>query len=65
VAVILAASPLMIRLVVYLFAGGKSDGPPARAASPQVIERSEVRDELQRLTASLETDRRGVGRIKG
>jgi hypothetical protein len=60
VAVILAMSPLVIRLLEYLFPIAESDGPPARAVNPQSIERSEMRDEIRRLTAALETDRRGA-----
>jgi hypothetical protein len=37
---------------------------PAKAASPHAIERSEMRDEIRRLTAALETDRRNSARMK-
>jgi hypothetical protein len=59
-AVILAASPLVIRLFEYLFPVTENDGPPAKAANPQSIDRSEIRDEIRRLTAALETNRRGA-----
>jgi len=59
-AVILAMSPLVIRFVEYLFATAESDGPPAQPANPQHVERSEMRDEIRRLTAALEADSRGV-----
>jgi hypothetical protein len=61
VAVFLAMSPLAIRLLEYLFGTGESGGPPpAKTANPQHIERSEMRDEIRRLTAALEADSRGV-----
>jgi hypothetical protein len=60
VAVILAMSPLVIRLLEYLFATAESDAAPAKTANSQSIERSEMRDEIRRLTAALETDSRGA-----
>jgi hypothetical protein len=60
VAVVLAMSPLVIRFLEYLFSIAESDGPPAAAANPQSIERAEMRDEIRRLTAVLETDQRGA-----
>jgi hypothetical protein len=65
VAVILAMSPLVPRLLEYFFSQSESDGPMAKAASPHAIERSEMRDEIRRLTAELETDRRASARMKG
>jgi hypothetical protein len=65
VAVILAMSPLAIRLLEYLFPTAESEGPPAKTANPTSIERSEMHDEIRRLTAALETDRRGSGHTKG
>jgi hypothetical protein len=65
VAVILAMSPLVIRLLEYLFPTAESDRPSAKTANPQSVERSEMHDEIRRLTAALETDRRGSGRMKG
>jgi hypothetical protein len=62
VAVLVAMSPLVIRLLEYRFPSAESDGLPARAANPHSIERSEMRDEIRRLTAALETDRRGTGK---
>ena len=64
-AVILTMSPLVIRLLEYLFPTAESDRPPAKTVNPQSIERSEMHDEIRRLTATLETDRRGSGRTKG
>jgi hypothetical protein len=64
-AIIAAMSPLAIRLLEYLVHIAPGDGAPARAAVPQSVERSEIRDEIRRLTAALETDRRGAGRVKG
>jgi hypothetical protein len=64
VAVIVAMSPLVIRLLEYLFPTAESDGPSAKTANSQSIERSEMHDEIRRLTAVLETDRRGSGRMK-
>jgi hypothetical protein len=64
-ATIVAMSPLVIRLLEQLVHIAQSDGAPAKAAIPQSIERSEIRDEIRRLTAALETDRRGAGRVKG
>ena len=64
VAVLLAMSPLVPRLLEYFFSQGESDAPLAKAASPHAIERSEMRDEIRRLTAALETDRRNSARMK-
>ena len=64
VAVILAMSPLVIRLLEHLFPAAETE-PPAKTANPQSMERSEMHDEIRRLTAALETDRRGSGRTKG
>jgi hypothetical protein len=64
VAIVLATSPLVIRLIEFLLPAAHSDRPPARTANAQAVERSEVRDELRRLTAALETDRRSAGRVK-
>jgi hypothetical protein len=57
-------SPLVPRLLEYFFSHGESDAPPAKAASPHAVERSEMRDEIRRLTAALETDRRNSARMK-
>lgn len=65
VGVIVAMSPLAIRLLEYLFPIAESDHPRAKAADLQSIERAEMRDEIRRLTAALETDRRSSGRLKG
>ena len=65
VGIIVAMSPLVIRLLEYLFPNAEGDGPPAKAANLQSIERSEMHDEIRRLTAALETDRSGSGRMKG
>lgn len=65
VAVIVAMSPLMIRLIQCLLPVRGNDGPQTGAVSPQSIDRSEIRDEIRRLTAALEMDRRGTGRTKG
>ena len=66
-AAILAISPLVPRLLDYLFLSAETESPPAKAAkaaNPQATERSEMRDEIRRLTAALETDYRGPGRMK-
>jgi hypothetical protein len=63
VALIVALSPLVIRLMEYLLRISESDGPPVKAANAESIERSETRDEIHRLTAALES--RGAGRMKG
>jgi len=60
VAVILVMSPLGKRFIEYLFAAAESDGLPAKTANPQSVERLEMRDEIRRLTAALESDSRGV-----
>ena len=65
VAVILAMSPLVPYLLKYFFPKGEGDGPPVKAASRHSIERSEMRDEIRRLTAALEADRRTSARMKG
>ena len=62
-AIIVALGPLVIRFLEYCFPVAESDDPPARAANPQSIERLEVHDEIRRLTAALETDRPGSGRM--
>jgi hypothetical protein len=58
VAVVVAASPLVFRFFEYLFPVAERDGPPAKTASSQSMERLEIRDEIRRLTAVLESDRR-------
>ena len=63
VAVILVMSPLVIRLLEHLFSAAENDRPSAKTASAQSIERSEMHEEIRRLTAVLETDRRGSGGI--
>jgi hypothetical protein len=65
VAAVLAMSPLVPRLLDSLFHSAETDGPLAKPASPQSKERSEMRDEIRRLTAALETDHRSPGRMKG
>lgn len=65
VSVIVAMNPLVIRLFQYLFSIAESDRPPAKVANPQSAERSEIRDEIRRLTAALESDQRGAGGMKG
>jgi hypothetical protein len=62
-AVIVAMSPLVFRLLEYILPIAESEGVPAKAASSQSIERSEMRDEIRVLTAALES--RGGGRVKG
>jgi hypothetical protein len=64
VAAILAMSPLVPRLLEYCFSHEENDGSLAKAASPHAIERSEMRDEIRRLTAELETDRRASAHMK-
>jgi hypothetical protein len=59
-AAMLAMSPLVIRFLEYLLATAESDGPPAKTANLHPIERSEMRDEIRRLTAALETDSRAA-----
>ena len=65
VALIVTMSPLVIRLFEYLFSIAERDGAQAQSANPQSPERSDIRDEISRLTAALETERRGDGRMKG
>lgn len=62
VAVILTTSPLVIRLFEYLFPMAEGRRAASKAASLQKTERSEIREEIRRLTAVLETERRGAGR---
>jgi hypothetical protein len=62
VSIIVAMSPLVIRALQYLFPIAQGGEPPAKTANPQFVERSEMRDEIRRLTAALETDRRGAGK---
>jgi hypothetical protein len=64
VAVIVATSPLLLRIFEYLFSVAEKDGPPAKTASSrsaepsaQSMDRLEIRDEIRRLTAALESDR--------
>jgi hypothetical protein len=64
-AIVVAVSPLLFRLLEYFVHIAEGDGTPAKAAIPQSVERSEIRDEIRRLTAALETDRRGTGGVKG
>jgi hypothetical protein len=64
VAVILAMSPLVPHLLEYFFSKGEGDSPLAKAASPHSIERSEMRNEIRRLTAALEADRLSSDRMK-
>jgi len=57
-AAIVAISPLVIRVLEYFFPLGESDHGSARGAGPHSVQRSEVHDEIRRLTAALETNRR-------
>jgi hypothetical protein len=61
---ILAMSPLVPRFLEYFFSKGESDDELAKVASPHAVERSEMGDEIRRLTAELETDRRNSARMK-
>jgi hypothetical protein len=65
VAAILAMSPLVPRLLDHFFSGDERDAPFAKPAGSYAIERSEMRDEIRRLTAALETDRSSSARLKG
>jgi hypothetical protein len=60
VAVILTVSPLIVRFLDSLASIVENERAPANVAAPQSIERAEMRDEIRRLTAALETDRRGA-----
>jgi hypothetical protein len=65
VAILLAASPLMARAIQYI-------GPRFRQSTPEAEghgsfparsdERSEIHNEIRRMTAILEVDRRGAPR---
>jgi hypothetical protein len=62
VAVLVTTSPLVFRFFEYLFPVADKDGQPAKTASSHSVERVEIRDEIRRLTAALESDRREAGR---
>jgi hypothetical protein len=70
VAILFAASPLLGRAVEYIlprrvkFSGEAKGHEPFQARSDQArsAERSEIRDEIRRMTAILEVDRRGIQR---
>jgi hypothetical protein len=62
IAVLLAATPLLARTVEYLRAhlnraGRETEGYAAFQA--RTAEKSEIRDEIRRMTTLLEADRRG------
>jgi hypothetical protein len=60
VAIVAAKSPVAIRLFEYLFPIADRDRPTVNSANSRSIEQSEVRDEIRRLTAVLETQQRGA-----
>jgi hypothetical protein len=65
VAVLLAASPLLVRTVEYIRPRIKQASPEAQgyeAFQARSDERSEIRDEIRRMTAVLEVDRRDMHR---
>lgn len=65
VAVLLAASPLLARTIEYLrprlvLSGREASRYESKQATSD--ERVEIRDEIRRVTAILEVDRRGIHR---
>jgi hypothetical protein len=63
VAILLAASPLLVRTVEYLRprlrqSSRETDG--YESFQPRSDERAEIRNEIRRMTAILEVDRRGA-----
>ena len=65
VAILLAASPLLVRTVEYIrtllkHPGGEATGYESVQARSE--ERSEIRNEIRRMTAILEVDRRDIQR---
>jgi hypothetical protein len=65
VAVLLAASPLLVRTVEHVRMLVKQSSRGARgyeAVQARSDEHSEIRSEIRRMTAILEVDRRGVQR---
>jgi hypothetical protein len=68
VAVLLAASPLLLRTVEYLRARLKQSGQKAKAyesLQKRSHERSEIHNEIRRMTAILEVERRRRGIQRG
>jgi hypothetical protein len=64
VAALLAASPLLVRTVEYLRPRLKQSIQEAKgyeSLQTPADERSEIRNEIRRMTAILEVDRRGRG----
>lgn len=64
VAALLAASPLLVRTVEYLRSRLKQSTQEAKgheSSQTRSDERSEIRNEIRRMTAILEVDRRGRG----
>jgi hypothetical protein len=63
-AVLLAASPLLVRAVEYILPRRKQSREPEPKESFQARsdERSEIHSEIRRMTAILEVDRRGMQR---
>jgi hypothetical protein len=65
VAVLLAASPLLVRTVEYIRSRRKQSSQEAQgyeSFQARSDERSEIRNEIRRMTAILEVDRRGMQR---
>jgi hypothetical protein len=65
VAILIAASPLLLRTIEYIFprrAKYGRDGRGHQSLQPRSEERSEIRNEIHRMTAILEADGRGMRR---
>jgi hypothetical protein len=65
VAILIAASPLLLRTIEYFLPRRvkySRDGRGDQSLQPRSEERSEIRNEIHRMTAILEADRRGLQR---
>jgi hypothetical protein len=65
VAILIAASPLLLRTIEYIFLRPVKYGRNGRGFEPlpsKSDDRSEIRKEIHRMTAILEADSRGIQR---
>lgn len=65
VAILIAASPLLLRTIEYILPRRPKysrDSRGNQGLQPRSAERSEIRNEIHRMTAILEADRRGPQR---
>jgi hypothetical protein len=64
-AILIAASPLVLRTIEYILPRRvkySRDGREYQSLQPRSEERSEIRNEIHRMRAILEADRRGIPR---